>query len=76
MIRRMLIGAVLLVVLGSQPAAAQYDFSVTPGTVVPGGTVTVTGQGCQAYEEVTITLTEGVTEESPGPPPRRRATSS
>jgi hypothetical protein len=58
MFRRMLIGAVLLVALMAAPAAAQYDFTVTPGTVEPGGPVTVTGEGCSPGAEVTITLTQ------------------
>lgn len=60
-IRRVIIGAMLLVALAASPAAAQYDFNVNPGEVQPGGTVTVSGQGCQANEEVTVTMTEGVT---------------
>ncbi len=58
MIRRMLIGATMLIALAATPAAAQYPFNVTPGTVVAGGAVTVAGGGCQAGETVTITMTE------------------
>ena len=62
MIRRVVIGALLLVMVAASPAAAQYDdFTITPGSVQPGGTVTVTGQGCSPGAEVTITLTEGDT---------------
>lgn len=57
MLRRMLIGAAVLVVLMAAPAAAQYPFNVSPGTVVAGGDVTVSGQGCAPGAEVTITLT-------------------
>ena len=61
-IRRVVIGAMLLVMVAASPAAAQYDdFTITPGSVQPGGTVTVTGQGCSPGAEVTITLTEGDT---------------
>jgi hypothetical protein len=61
-IRRVVIGALLLVMVAASPAAAQYDdFTITPGSVQPGGTVTVTGQGCSPGAEVTITLTEGDT---------------
>ena len=58
MFRRMVIGALLLVALVAAPAAAQYDFTVSPGDVVPGGSVTVSGSGCQPGETVTITLTQ------------------
>lgn len=58
MFRRMLIGALLLVALMAAPAAAQYDFTVTPGVVEQGGAVTVSGQGCSPGAEVTITLTQ------------------
>lgn len=57
MFRRMLIGAFALIALVAAPAAAQYDFSVGPGNVTPGGDVTVSGEGCSAGAEVTITLT-------------------
>lgn len=58
MFRRMLIGAAVLVALVAAPAAAQYDFNVSPGNVVAGGSVTVSGKGCEPGAEVTITVTE------------------
>lgn len=58
MFRRMLIGALLLIALVAAPAAASYDFTVTPGEVEPGGAVTVAGEGCAPGAEVTITLTQ------------------
>lgn len=57
MVRKVLLAALTMVALFAAPAAAQYDdFVVTPGEVVVGGTVTVTGQGCAAFEEVVIAL--------------------
>ena len=58
MFRRMLIGAALLLAVAAAPAAAQYPFNVTPGAVVAGGAVTVSGAGCSAGAEVVITVTE------------------
>ena len=57
MVRKMLLGAFALIALIAAPAAAQYDFVVTPGTVTLGGDVTVSGEGCTPGDEVTITLT-------------------
>lgn len=57
MVRRMLIGAIALLVLGAAPAAAQYGFAVSPGTASPGGQVSVSGKGCSPGATVTITLT-------------------
>ncbi|QXC61324.1 LPXTG cell wall anchor domain-containing protein [Aquihabitans sp. G128] len=57
MIRKVLIGATMLVALFAAPAAAQYDPTVVnPGTVVQGGQVTVSGSGCQPNQEITITV--------------------
>lgn len=57
MVRKALLGAVLLLALVASPAAAQYDgFVVSPGTVTQGGTVTVSGQACEPGEVVKITL--------------------
>lgn len=60
MIRKILLvmsGVFALVALVAAPASAQYpDITVSPGTVGPGGTVTVTGQGCSPGEPVTISL--------------------
>ena len=67
MIRKMLIGATLLLALAAAPVAAQtYDFNVTPGTVVAGGQVTVSGQGCAANAQVIITMTEAAPQRAVG----------
>lgn len=58
MVRKMLLGAFALVALVATPAAAQYDFVVTPGTVTLGGDITVAGEGCTPGDEVSITLTQ------------------
>jgi LPXTG-motif cell wall-anchored protein len=57
MVRKMLIGAVLLVALFAAPAAAQYGGGVTPPQVRPGGSVNVFGDGCPPGAQVTITVT-------------------
>ena len=57
MVRKMLLGAFALIALLAAPAAAQYRFTVTPGTVVQGGDVTISGEGCSPNDEVSITLT-------------------
>jgi LPXTG-motif cell wall-anchored protein len=56
MVRKMLIGAVLLVALFAAPAAAQYGGGVTPPQVRPGGSVNVFGDGCPPGAEVTIAI--------------------
>lgn len=56
MLRKMLIGAAVLVALAAAPAAAQYNISVGPANVNPGGTVTVSGDSCGAFDEVTVTF--------------------
>jgi hypothetical protein len=56
MFRKMLIGALAAVALLAAPAAAQYNITVTPDPVPPGGTITVTGDLCAAGAIVTITL--------------------
>lgn len=58
MVRKMLLGAFALIALVAAPAAAQYDFVVTPGTVTLGGDVTVSGEGCTPGDEVSITMTQ------------------
>jgi hypothetical protein len=58
MFRKMLIGAFALIVLVAAPAAAEYNITVTPGTVVAGGEFTVGGEGCRPGEEVTITVVQ------------------
>lgn len=57
MIRKTLIGALMLVALLASPAAAQYgSFTVNPGTTEPGGTASFSGNGCQPGETVTVTF--------------------
>jgi hypothetical protein len=57
MLRKVLLGAILLVALAASPAAAQYSPTVvSPGTITPGGAVTASGQACMANQVVTITL--------------------
>lgn len=57
MVRKALLGAMLMLALAASPAAAQYAPTVvSPGTITPGGTVTVSGQSCAANEVVKITL--------------------
>lgn len=63
MIRKMLLAAFALVALTAAPAAAQYDFTVTPTVVSAGGTVNVTGKGCAAGSPVTVTVTQRSTGE-------------
>ena len=56
MVRKLLITATVMVALLAAPAAAQYpDIVVQPQRTPPGGTVTVSGRGCQPGEEVVIT---------------------
>jgi LPXTG-motif cell wall-anchored protein len=57
MVRKVLIGALMLVALFAAPASAQYpDFTVNPGSVEVGGNATFQGRGCQPGETVTITI--------------------
>src|SRR5689334_8855132 len=59
MIRKMLIGAAMLVVAAAAPAAAQtYTANVSPGTVVAGQEVTVSGEGCVPGSTVTVKVTQ------------------
>lgn len=58
MFRRMVVAAIAMVALMATPAAAQYDFSVSPGTVAPGGQLTVVGGSCGFNSEVVITMTQ------------------
>ena len=60
MFRKMLIIATALVALAAAPASATYDVAVNPGSVVPGGTVTVTGGGCEPNAIVQVTFTPHV----------------
>lgn len=62
MFRKMLIGAFAAVALAAAPAAAQYNITATPDPVLPGGTVTVTGDLCAAGAEVTVTLAPAATQ--------------
>lgn len=66
MFRRMLIGATLLIALAAAPAAAQYPFNVSPGTVVAGGQLTVSGKGCDPGAEVTISMVEAAAQKAVG----------
>jgi hypothetical protein len=62
MIRKMLIGAAMLVVAAAAPAAAQtYDANVSPGTVVAGQEVTVSGEGCVPGSTVSVKVTQRAT---------------
>ena len=57
MVRKVLIGAAMILALFAAPAAAQYgDFNITPGTVPPGGNATFQGSGCAPGSTVTITI--------------------
>jgi hypothetical protein len=57
MVRKALMGALLILALAASPAAAQYGpLVVQPGQVSPGGQVTITGQGCIPFEDITITI--------------------
>jgi LPXTG-motif cell wall-anchored protein len=57
MLRKVLIGALMLTALVAGPAAAQYpDFAITPGTVNVGGNATFQGSGCAPGSTVTITI--------------------
>ncbi len=56
MLRKMLVGAVVLLGVFAAPAAAEYTLTVEPGTVVQGGQVTVSGTGCEAGETVQVTI--------------------
>lgn len=58
MVRKMVLGALVLVAAFATPAAAQYNpFVVSPGDVLSGGLVNVQGSGCAPAEVVQITLT-------------------
>ncbi|MGN6693636.1 MAG: hypothetical protein ACTHN0_05615 [Aquihabitans sp.] len=62
MIRKMLIGAAMLVVAAAAPAAAQtYDANVSPGTVVAGQEVTLSGEGCVPGSTVSVKVTQRAT---------------
>jgi hypothetical protein len=54
----MLIGAAVLVALMAAPAAAQYPFNVSPGTVVAGAEVTISGKGCAPLSTVSVKVTQ------------------
>lgn len=60
MIRRMLMGAVLLVALAGAPANAQYeDLVVSPDVGCSGSLISISGQGFAPNEEVTVYLLAG-----------------
>jgi len=56
MLRKLIVATAVLVALAASPAAAQYTFVVTPGTVSPGATVNASGGGCSPGSDVSITL--------------------
>jgi LPXTG-motif cell wall-anchored protein len=57
MVRKILIGAVMLVAVFAAPAAAQYPpFVITPSGVEQGGTATFRGSGCEPGATVTLTV--------------------
>ncbi len=57
MVRKMLLGAVMVLALFAAPAAAQYNFTVSPTQVLPGGLVNVSGEGCKPQAQVKIKVT-------------------
>ena len=62
MFRKMLIGAALVVALAAAPAAAQtYNGNASPGTVVAGSEVTVSGEGCVPGSTVSVKVTQRAT---------------
>lgn len=69
MIRKIFIGATLLVALFAAPAAAQYaPLVVTPTVVSALEKVSVSGQGCAPNEEVIVYLVPGDTSATDGIP--------
>lgn len=56
MLRKILFATLLMTGLAAAPALAQYGFTVTPGEVTPGSTISITGEGCEPGSEVTIGL--------------------
>jgi hypothetical protein len=58
MIRKMLLAALALVALVAAPAAAQYDFTVSPTVVSAGGVVNVSGKGCGPFSTVSVKVTQ------------------
>lgn len=58
MLRKVMLGAVLLVALAASPAYGQYPtVVVNPGQVSAGGAVTVTGNGCVPNAPIAVTVT-------------------
>ena len=56
MLRKVLIGALMITALLAAPATAQYgDFAITPGSVSVAGVATFQGRGCSPGSTVTIT---------------------
>lgn len=69
MLRRMLLGALILVGLCAAPAAAEYSPSlVTPTQVLSGGVVSVSGSGCEPQQAITLTVYPETTETLAGHP--------
>lgn len=58
MVRKMLIVGVALAALVASPAAAQYDFEVSPTVVLAGGVVSVSGRDCPPLSPVGVKVTQ------------------
>lgn len=57
MLRKVLLGALMVVALFAAPASAQYgDFVVNPGTVSVGGNAAFQGRGCAPGSSVVLTI--------------------
>lgn len=57
MFKKMLMLAAVLVIGATAPASAQYpEIVVNPGSITPGGSVSVSGKYCNPNENVTVTL--------------------
>jgi LPXTG-motif cell wall-anchored protein len=57
MVRKVLIGAVMVVALFAAPASAQYNnFTITPAGVQAGGNATFQGGGCAPGSTVTLSV--------------------
>lgn len=61
MFRKMLIAALALVALMASPAAATYDFEVSPTVVQAGGTVSISGKDCPPNSPVDVKVTQRAT---------------
>lgn len=61
MFRKMLIAGLALVALMASPAAATYDFEVSPTVVQAGGVVSVSGKDCPPLSPVGVKVTQRAT---------------